>query len=279
MDRPILFSGPMVRSILGGRKTQTRRVLKLPTKTHNGGPICEHPKMGGWAAATVGGKGCYLDPSKTIPAPERACIWHQTTGTAILPPFSPGDRLWVRERWKPGAWREDGRVAVDYDASPELTNSPWIHLPETANWPNVWEKWTDELIAAGSVAGPDGIHRWKPGRSPLRWRPSIHMPRWASRLTLIVTDVRIQRLQEISPADARAEGVRHNNVVDPRAPKPLWDVPGADFGGRHPQEAFAALWDSLNAQRGAPWSSNPWVCAVSFEARKINIDQMEADHG
>lgn len=226
MDRPILFSGPMVRAILAGRKTMTRRVLK-PQPFPVGGPFYR---------------------PRPVDSPY---LWHSVSAAGNMAniqtvAYAPGDRLWVREKWQ-------GLSFGDYA-------------------PTKFQPCDLRYAATDSLADTDRDVRGYP------WRPSIHMPRWASHLTLIVTDVRIQRLQEISAADARAEGVRHNNAVDPRAPKPLWDVPGTGFGGRHPQEAFAALWDSLNAQR-APWDSNPWVCAVSFEAHKINIDQMEADHG
>ena len=231
-DKPILFSGSMIRAILreiaapGTGKTQTRRVLKLPTKG-----IYEHPKMGGWAACTVGGKGCYLDPAMTIPTPERVCIWHQTTGTTILPPYDLGDRLWVRE-----AFSYD-RLDVDRDG----ILPPWY--------------WADGNPDAGDWTRP---------------KPSIHMPRWASRLTLIVTDVRVQRLQDISEDDARAEGIEHDqdrsrgNVIAWR------DY--LDRGGKCGTAiaSFRSLWDSLNAER-APWAGNPWVVAVTFRPVLGNI--------
>ena len=99
--------------------------------------------------------------------------------------------------------------------------------------------------------------------------PSIFMPRWASRLTLIVTDVRVQRLQEISEDDAKAEGC------------PGWYSPAhPDQGvtdGRLPHEEFAELWDSLNAGRGYPWNSNPWICALTFDVIKQNIDHIKKE--
>ena len=222
-DRPILFSAPMIRAILrevsapGTGKTQTRRLMKLPTKG-----IYEHPKMGGWAASTVGGKGCYLDPAMTIPAPERACIWHQTTGTTILPPYASGDRLWVRE-----AISYD-RLDVDRDG----ILPPWY--------------WADGNPDAGDWTRP---------------KPSIHMPRWASRLTLHVTDVRVQRLQDISEDDAQAEGCPCQGDDD---------LCGMEAAGW-----FRDLWDSLNAER-APWAGNPWVVAVTFRAVLGNIDAVAA---
>jgi len=85
--------------------------------------------------------------------------------------------------------------------------------------------------------------------------------------------VRVQRLQDMSGADARAEGVFHCNTVDLRAPKPLWYVPGTEFGARHPKLAFASFWNSLNADR-ASWASNPWVVAITFRPVLGNIDQL-----
>lgn len=97
------------------------------------------------------------------------------------------------------------------------------------------------------------------------WRPSIHMPRWASRITLTVTDVRVQRLQDISEEDAKAEGiVQYGRFFG--LPDSDWD--DAELSAK---AAFQNLWDSLNAKR-APWDSNPWVVAVSFDVKKGNID-------
>lgn len=208
-DRGIIFSAPMVRALIEGRKTQTRRKIKE---------------------------------------------WRY--GAPRLP-YMPGDRLYVREAWKPGAWRDDGRVAVDYRASLELTNTPWIGLPESAEWPTLWEDWTREIEAAGSRPDEDGMHHWKPGKSPMRWRPSIHMPRWTSRLTLTVTGVRVQQLQEISEADARAEGIKGAFLPWPQG---FWTY----------RPYFADLWNSLHGPDA--WDQNPWVVAVSFTVRKGNID-------
>ncbi len=252
-DRPILFSGTMVRAILreveapGTGKTQTRRLLKLPTQG-----IYEHPKMGGWTASTIGGKGCYLDPAMTIPAPERACIWHQTTGTTILPPYAPGDRLWVRETWAAGACANGLAPSCLHPAF-------WLH-----DNGGLWYA-ADEAEPAHPVT-PKGPNR-----------PGIHMPRWASRLTLHVTNVRVQRLQEISEADARAEG------IEPREIRPVHDIDqpaetwwfGTENGRASAKSAFRDLWDSLNAER-APWASNPWVVAVSFRPVLGSIDRVAA---
>jgi len=86
-----------------------------------------------------------------------------------------------------------------------------------------------------------------------RWRSPIHMPRWASRILLEVTDVRVERVQEIGEADAECEGVG-------------WDCCGeGENDPRTPREAFCGLWDSINAKRGYSWKSNPWIWAITFK--------------
>lgn len=176
-ERPILFRGEMVRAILSGIKTQTRRVLKPQPSFVNQCGIPFYPD----------GKG---------PVDYRDCPYGQ-----------PGDRLWVRETWmKP----EGG--ALDYRA-----------------------KWTprDERKMP--------VHE--------KWRPSIFMPRWASRITLGITDVRVERLQMITDSDSLAEGAGH-----------LYDAEV-----ECPRAGFARLWDSINAKRGCGWNTNPWVWVVKFE--------------
>lgn len=232
-DRPIIFSGPMVRALLDGRKTQTRRVLKLPT---NG--IYEHPMMDGWVPSTVGGKGVYLDPLMTEPAPERVCIWHQTTGTTIVAPYAPGDRLYVMETHAlvtSSAYRMSEGVAQSVN-------------PEDAGRACVYH---------------EGFNRCNGG---FRWRLPILMPRWASRLTLIVTDVRVQRLQEISEEDAMAEGVA------PLMTESGFSPSGMPFSKWSWRDGFRALWNSLHGPEA--WDANPWVAAVSFTVKRANIDNL-----
>lgn len=251
-DRPILFSGPMIRALLEGRKTQTRRVFKGIEADGNGTfhIFNRHGGLIGVSEADV--------PTE---APDYV-------------PYAGGDRLWVRE-----------------------THS---FLPRTAYRGSVGtgtieqvEHPTDGYTAAVFREGFD-----RSGRP--RWRPGIHMPRWASRLTLIVTDVRVERLQEISEADALAEGViRQDPTPDdedwnlrwsaeqglaPEPMSPVWLAPGTrqDYGPRRdeplwgptPEFAFRLLWDSLNASRGFGWDANPWVVAISFDVIQQNIDAM-----
>lgn len=244
-DRPILFSAPMIRALLDGRKTQTRRIIKLPTKG-----IYEHPQMGGWEASTVGGGASFTVERDGAhkPAPERPCVWHQTTGVTVVPPFANGDRLWVREAWRCNGWASDV-ATIFYRAS------------EGDGYTAMCEQW------------PVADH--KPLRVEAKWSPSLHMPRWASRLTLTVTDVRVQRLQEISAEDARDEGVdRRSGSV-----RQMWL-----FGATAEERAaiylraciweYEQLWNAINGPDS--WAANPWIVALTFAVERRNIDAARA---
>jgi hypothetical protein len=225
MEKPIIFSGPMVRAILEGRKTMTRRIIKLPTKG-----MYEHPQMGGWEATTVGGGGCFTiakDGSKRA-VPEQVAIWHRTRGTCIAMSYQPGMRLWVREschRGLPGGLHY-------YSADGSRVNG-------------------------GSLPDKPSI-------------VSIFMPRWASRIALEVTAVKVERLQDISEEDAKAEGAPFacelcGNDLDSEEGAEVHaacDDPDTEHGSH--KEGFRRLWDSINLAR-APWNANPWVVAVTFD--------------
>jgi hypothetical protein len=178
-EHPILMSAPMVRAILEGRKTMTRRVV--------------------------------MPAVHLIATDDR----HAVTDS-YCPYGAPGERLWVRETW------------CCY--TPELRNPKYR---------------ADRHNDSG----------WT-------WRPSIHMPRWASRLTLEVTAVRVERLKEISEEDARAEGVEQceGGYIDAMC---------GPSQGMEAKQAFDSLWDSINAARGFGWSVNPWVWVVSF--RRVEV--------
>ena len=178
IERPILFSAPMVRAILDDTKTQTRRIVK--------------PQPAGeWAA----------------------------TGRSSCPYGQPGDRLWVREQHEFLMRYKNVRCLYRADMSEKIVEAPYI--------PKV-----------------------------NRGRPSIHMPRWASRITLEIVSVRVERLQDMhhKTNEFLAEGI----MLSPSELFP--DVNTADKLERE----FIKLWDSINAKR-APWSSNPWVWVVEFK--------------
>ena len=223
-ERPILFSGPMVRAILAGAKTQTRRILKPQPHL-----------LGGYD-----GGGCWIGKGHHLR-------------------WAVGDRLWVRETWSPEhKW-----------ASTKPSEIP--------NGDDIWY-WADGNPEDGDWAKP---------------KPSIYMPRWASRITLDVTGVRVERLQDISEADAIAEGIVYQKPTaddldwyqsycqerdeDP-ATNPMegvWIAPGTRQGygmtktdrdreqwGPTAAFAYRCTWDAINGP--AAWDANPWVAVIEF---------------
>lgn len=204
-ERPILFSGPMVRAILDGKKTQTRRVAKFKPLVPGlnlsfSGLEADDQGRNGWALASRDGRG----------------TWNERTELLRCPYGQVGDRLWVKETWH----HEDTSCADHKCGQPT----------------HIYHKATE--VYPGSI----------------RWRPSIFMQRWASRITLEVAYVRVERLQRITEEDAKAEG------VDDKAPGYL----SSRFPGKPHSAQFALLWESINAKRGKTWESNPWVWVVDF---------------
>ena len=186
-ERPILFKGEMVRAILGGSKTQTRRIVTDESLIT-------------------------LRPDGTPGKVQQRCKFGQ-----------PGDRLWVREAFlvQPDLWAAG-------------------HGPQPVHY-------TVDVADAGQVEDYIG-------------KPSIHMPRWASRITLEITAVRVDRLQEISEVDAKAEG------IEPTMPNPghwNWRDYLIDGGQTHAVLSYKTLWESINGP--GSWDANPWVWVVEFK--------------
>jgi len=241
-DKPILFSGPMVNAILEDRKTQTRRVLKVPKWTNRSPEeFLRDGNSGFW---------------KTIST--------KTGAFKDLPTYQVGDRLYVREAWR-------SLNGLDH-LSPSAMGAAAIEAGYKTPWGPV------KYIADGSFLDWDDWHRCDPsfGTKEGKFRQGMHMPRWASRLTLVVTDVRVQRLQEISDDDAQAEGIEPYAGIDPDCSGYLnYSNQSEDGWWLSPKNSFRTLWNSINDARGFGWDANPWVVAVTFETRHYNIDQME----
>ena len=220
-DRPIIFSAPMVRAMLDGRKTQTRRVLK---------PQPEYIESSGRWKWSLPPKTRRNVTGGSVATGSRE-FWEYAPNGSF--PYAVGDRLWVREAWRAEAGYDDTPPrALEYD-------SCMICFEANGAWSD-----HDAMTYAG------------------RLRPSIHMPRWASRLTLTVTEVRVQRLQDISEADAVAEGC--DAVLALTIKRPNGAHPG------NPRECYCDLWNSLHGP-GA-WDRNDWVAAITFDVVKRNID-------
>jgi len=206
-EKPIIFSGPMVRAILEGRKTQTRRVCKLQPQIVDVEPKYEKHTWG---------------------------FWHDDdypNGRVIRCPFgSRGTVLWVREAWAQPFAESKNSNGVIYRAD----GADYLGLAERK-------------------------HGWGEAESD-SWKPSIHMPRKFCRLFLTVTDVRVEKLQNISDSDVRAEGISEAAIEKCREWLHPNDCPG---------EAFSELWNSINEKRGYGWKENPWVWIIEFEVTKI----------
>lgn len=224
-EHGLLMSGPMVRAILEGRKTQTRRVVTDRTSEGNF-KASELDLARAWVDGLGGDQ--YL---KSFLKPEVATVLGQGPDDIIerlYARYVRGDRLWVREAWAVGACAEG--------------------LSPRALHPGTWLKDNGGLWyqAAGDPSHPISERG--------KWRRSFHMPRWASRITLEVVGVRVERVQDITEDDAKAEGV-----------VPDWV---GSQGASPYTAAFANLWHGLNADRGFGWLVNPWVFV--FEFRRVD---------
>ncbi|MEP9689714.1 hypothetical protein QYG59_18305 [Xanthomonas perforans] len=242
-ERPIRLKAHEVRAILSGAKSQTRHAVKLPH---------ENP-LGQWEASTSGGYGARDRKGNLVS--EHACIWHTRTGDTLSCPFGDvGDRLWVRETWQQvhplqvadGRYSHKGRAGI---TGPPPVSYRTIYRAD-GEFPPIYmlggEPWPYRSLTPFER---DGMQSFVDDPC---WNPSIHMPRWACRLVLEITDVRVERLQAISEADALAEGS-------------MWwageqDTPIRDLNTGDERIAFKALWDST----GGKWDSNPWVWVISF---------------
>jgi len=232
-ERPILFSAPMVRAILEGRKTVTRRVVKLPHAN----------QLGEWEPTTVSGT-----DARGIYHPEQAAIWHTRTGDCFTCPLGvPGDRLWVRETWQYFGFSDEGEPCICYLAD---------HGRE---WPNVPQSEADKVDCIWADLSDSGNFSISERACDNRWRPSIHMPRWASRITLKVTGVRVERLQDIDEGSCWDEGVESWLEIEANLPRYSDGTP-AKYNGEI--QAFAAMWDQING--AGSWDANPWVWVVEF---------------
>lgn len=209
-ERGMIFNGEMVRAILDGRKTQTRRTIKWKQTRFT--EIGEREDGSKWPWSEDA---------------EHACdFWHPCPFGAV------GDRIWVREAFRVHSRATDVATLV-YKASER----------------NSWTEQTHRVPVA--VCN-------KPA-TPEKWTPSLHMPRWASRILLEITGVRVERLNAISEEDARAEGIIDGGCLNCGEPEPC--------GCANPEpdatDAFAYLWQSIYGQEN--WNADPWVWVIEFK--------------
>jgi hypothetical protein len=226
-ERPIIMGAESVRAILEGRKTQTRRVVK------------PQPKFIG--APNV--------PFKTDDANPRGII--------DCPYGKVGDRLWVRENW--------GVVSHTFDENENICD--W--KPNRPATPIQELKFGTGYYDGHVIYEADGGFEWNAGddcsiETKSDWKSSMFMPRSASRITLEITDIRVERVQDITAKDATAEGVGRLFEIDVAFDGKFTDIPFNMEEGLAVHQ-FARLWDSINAKRGYPWEKNPCVWVLTFK--------------
>lgn len=243
-ERPILMSGPMVRTTLADRKTNTRRLMKVPPGTSADGVYCDrYNKSDRWA---------WWLPDGRMVRPE----------TFACPYGAVGDRLWVREAWRTSeALDKLNATQIAAKALDANYKRPWAPIVYGDGVERDWDH--DSIpVESGGWGGPG------------RRRLGRFMPRWLSRITIEVTGVRVERLQGISEEDAKAEGLspitKDGHLVKYGIPD-RDGLPGTGNDGWpwqewevDPRKAFRKLWDSINHDR-APWASNPFVWVVAFK--------------
>jgi hypothetical protein len=245
-DRPILFSAPMVRALLDGSKTQTRRVIKAKEVFISAsGAVMDmaegHIKEINFPYGEQGG---YLWVRETFAL--QSCVDGES------PPFS------------------DGRPIKHRNADDAEGYSPlWVQAHYRATDPEPELYYQDEHCSKCSDEDFGHVH----------WKPSIHMPRWASRSTLKMTGLKVERLHDISKKDAFAEGVTKRNGLYCMdwslvgTPHPLGGVITESYiANDNPVGAFATYWERRNGRNS--WDANPWIWAIEFEVIKQNIDQV-----
>ncbi|CQJ12422.1 phage-like protein [Yersinia mollaretii] len=232
-EKPILFNAEMVNAILSGRKTQTRRIMKVqPENTHLGLRRIIESKNSS-------------ENGKYFWSQSDACGTKPRSKTFSCPLGHPGDQLWVRETFSL-LGNEDG-VCVDWQDN-------MVKSDEQAAARIYKASCEQKHGDYGLYSIPDSAY-WKPDTTNMKyegsWRPSIHMPRWASRINLLITGVRVERLQDISEQDARAEGCAYgkgNGEIDLAV---------------RPENHFPTLWASIYGAES--WQANPWVWVINFE--------------
>ena len=204
-SRPILFSAPMVRALLAGTKTQTRRVAKHPH-------VLSAKRINSYPGHTL----FYCTLQETV-------VGAASVGAVACPYGVPGDQLWVRETWA---------HHVQAQGAERDEDGPFVYAAD----------------------GPQALQ----ARLATKWTPGIHMFRWASRITLEITAVRVERLQDISEADAQAEGVEYSERFGG------YCIGEAQhFNSHDPRESYWSLWEAINGPGSV--EANPWAWCLSFK--------------
>ncbi|MEE9312197.1 MAG: hypothetical protein V3V10_07255 [Planctomycetota bacterium] len=241
MERGIIFSPRLAQETHDGIKTKTRRVLlpqppSIDAVRKLSGTDFAIYKPDGMDHWGVCGPVWAVRNLMNIESPTWNCPYGKV-----------GDRLWVREAWRILGWHEGEPLLIQYRDGSHRAESDGEWSENYEDWSiRMYEQSSDDCAKA-NVPLVDDVYQPEDGKDlPTRWRPSIHMPRWCSRTLLEITDIRVERVSQISNEDALAEGIERLSTDEP------------------PREIFFELWDSINKKRGYGIDTDPWVWAITY---------------
>jgi hypothetical protein len=239
-ERPILFSAPMVRALLDGSKTQTRRVMKVQPPKDFPVVTVEDGINFSWC----------LTNQAAFDLPKGPEDWL----TLACPYGKPGDQLWVREAFSVPAFHPSTDNSTEAGFDEECAACRIRYHADNL------ERNITELSSYNDFGVDEEQQALRGSRK--KSVPSIHMPRWASRIQLEIVSVRVERLNDISESDAIAEGIENNPKLDP-AGTCHWRIYGNGGGGTNlPEHSYETLWEQING--AGSWQDNPWVWCVEF---------------
>lgn len=265
---PMLFSPAMIEALLAGRKTETRRT-KFAIK--------------GYPNFLQFGRSDTRGYDWTFRRKDH--VWEDFRHDELMKRMQTqvGDLIWVKENYRIGAWRTeqwargngecDADVAVDYMAD-NHARKEWLNSGDPEVMMRLVEQSRAEAKADGRFKqGAEFEYRWSPGESPCRIRPSIHMPKAFSRLTLRVTGFNIERLHDIDEARAIAEGIIPYDGIDPSCQGFInYRNNSADGHWLSAINSYRTLWNSINGPNA--WDANPWVSVTKFEVLRQNVEDV-----
>lgn len=245
-ERPIVFCEDMVRAILAGKKTQTRRLEGLKKVNRNGN--YDYIKL--------------IEFPKTHNKQSRAIAYFlKNNGESVrvvCPYGSVGTQLWVRESFQPAGWDAEYPSIKIYYPSDDTSIIHYIDECDEEAYNELINNVCKELDKRSIPIINEEVYNCSKKEHKPFVRPSANMPRLVSRILLEITSLQIERLQDISDADARAEGMPRSH--------PVFDRVSTVYGYKNfTQSVFAQSWDFINTSKGYPWLKNPWVWVIKFK--------------
>lgn len=264
-EGPIIMQAESVRGILDLSKTQSRRIIKLQPDSDPTGrwSFCvsstNRNQNDTWGYHVIDPNGhTYTERGTEREVVRFKCRYRQV-----------GERLWVREKWRIVGWQEGEPFLIEFEDGSRMEDRTGEFDYDEDATARYWQECSDDCDKAGLKVNDYGRYESADGVIPTRWRNAIFMPRWASRLTLEITDIRVQRVQEISEEDARAEGIHRFENIGYTGGDHIeygyhWRPEKLARGCQYPnaRQAYANLFNRINGP--GSWERNDWVWCLTF---------------